>query len=214
MSYPIASCALIAAGPHGDHSGSGRPGGGRQLGGGRRFGGGGHGGHGLRAGRILVAADLQLIILALLAEKPRHGYEVIKAVGERSDGFYTPSPGMVYPALSYLVDVGYARVEALDAKKLYTLTDEGRGHVSLQHERIEALFSELARVGKRMASAKRAYDAERGDEPDGRSAADALAAARREFKSALFDVLDAPPEEQRRATEILQRATAELRGKK
>src|SRR5215469_10345922 len=72
----------------------------------------GMGGGGFRTGRKLGAADLQLVILALLKERPRHGYEIIKALEERSAGFYVPSPGMVYPALTYLEEVGQAIVES------------------------------------------------------------------------------------------------------
>ena len=57
------------------------------------------GGRAFRAGRRLASGDLQLLLLALLAEKPSHGYELIKAIEQRSGGFYVPSPGMVYPAL-------------------------------------------------------------------------------------------------------------------
>ena len=60
------------------------------------------GGRGFGMGRKLASADLQLLILGLLAEKPRHGYEIIKALDELSRGFYAPSPGMVYPALTYV----------------------------------------------------------------------------------------------------------------
>jgi hypothetical protein len=67
--------------------------------------------HGFRSGRKLGGDDLQLLILALLAEKPAHGYEIIKALSERSGGFYSPSPGMVYPALTYLEEIDYASVE-------------------------------------------------------------------------------------------------------
>src|SRR5208282_842328 len=74
-------------------------------------GGRGLGGGSFRTGRKLSSADLQLIILALLAEKPSHGYELIKSLEERSSGFYSPSPGMVYPALSYLEEIGHASVE-------------------------------------------------------------------------------------------------------
>ena len=56
---------------------------------------------------MLASGDLQLIILALLSEKPRHGYEIIKQVEEHSSGAYTPSPGMVYPALTSLEEMGY-----------------------------------------------------------------------------------------------------------
>src|ERR1044072_3839042 len=72
----------------------------------------GMGGRGFRTGRKLASGDLQLIILALLAEKPHHGYEIIKALEDRSHGFYAPSPGMVYPALTYLEEIGHATIEA------------------------------------------------------------------------------------------------------
>src|SRR5438552_2370681 len=72
----------------------------------------GMGGRGFVAGRKLAAGDLQLLILALLERNPRHGYEIIKALGEYSGGFYAPSPGMVYPALTYLEELGFATVEA------------------------------------------------------------------------------------------------------
>ncbi len=66
------------------------------------FGEHGLGGHGFRMGRKLGSADLQTVLLALLADRPSHGYELIKAIEERSGGFYTPSPGVIYPALTYL----------------------------------------------------------------------------------------------------------------
>src|SRR5580698_7800174 len=90
----------------------------------------GMGGGGFRTGRKLGAADLQLIILALLKEKASHGYELIKALEERSGGFYVPSPGMVYPALTWLEEVGYASVAAEGAKKLYSITEAGREHLT------------------------------------------------------------------------------------
>src|SRR5581483_12085504 len=89
-------------------------------------GGTGMGGGAFRSGRKLGAADLQLVILALLKEKARHGYEIIKALEERSGGFYVPSPGMVYPALTFLEETGAAIVfESEGSKKLYRITPEG-----------------------------------------------------------------------------------------
>src|SRR5215471_3540767 len=85
------------------------------------MGGRGFGWHGFRAGRKLGGDDLQLLILALLADRPFHGYEIIRALEERSGGFYSPSPGMVYPALTYLEEIGYASVESEGAKKLYRI---------------------------------------------------------------------------------------------
>src|ERR1700685_2364488 len=84
------------------------------------FGAGFMGGPGMRGSKMLASKDLQLIILALLSEKPRHGYEIIKQIEEHSSGTYTPSPGMVYPALTYLEEMGYAASESEGNKKLYS----------------------------------------------------------------------------------------------
>jgi DNA-binding PadR family transcriptional regulator len=70
--------------------------------------------------------DLKYVILDLLKEKPSYGYEIIRALEERSHGFYTPSPGVVYPTLQMLEEMGYARAKDRDGKKIYTITDEGR----------------------------------------------------------------------------------------
>src|SRR2546423_10964047 len=106
--------------------------------------------HGFRAGRKLGADDLQLLILALLADKPAHGYEIIKALGERSGGFYEPSPGMVYPALTYLEEIGYATVAAEGAKKLYSVTAEGRAYLEQHRAIVDGVLSQPERIGKRM----------------------------------------------------------------
>ena len=63
---------------------------------------------GFRTGRKLASDDLQLLLLALIAEKPSHGYDLIKLLEERSGGYYVPSPGMIYPALTYLEEAGHA----------------------------------------------------------------------------------------------------------
>ena len=65
------------------------------------------GGDGMPGGRKLGSADLQLLLLALLAERPAHGYELIRTLEQRSGGFYAPSPGMVYPALTFLDEIGH-----------------------------------------------------------------------------------------------------------
>jgi DNA-binding PadR family transcriptional regulator len=69
--------------------------------------------------------NLKYVILDLIKDKPRHGYEIIRALEERSHGFYTPSPGAVYPTLQMLEEVGYANVIEQDGKKVYTITEEG-----------------------------------------------------------------------------------------
>jgi DNA-binding PadR family transcriptional regulator len=69
--------------------------------------------------------DLKYIVLDLLKEKPRYGYEIIQAIGERSSGTYKPSPGVIYPTLQMLEEMEYARSEERDGKKVYSITDNG-----------------------------------------------------------------------------------------
>ncbi len=77
---------------------------------------------GRRAGR----GDIRAAILALLAEEPMHGYQIIREIGDRSDGAWTPSPGSVYPTLQQLTDEGLVRSAETEGKRVYELTDEGR----------------------------------------------------------------------------------------
>jgi DNA-binding PadR family transcriptional regulator len=69
--------------------------------------------------------DLKYVILDLIKDKPRHGYEIIRELGELSHGLYTPSPGAVYPTLQMLEEMGYATATEQDGKKVYTITEEG-----------------------------------------------------------------------------------------
>ena len=96
-----------------------------------------HGRHGILGSgdeimsrRKFEAVDLQLVILAFLADRPAHGYELIKTIEERSGGFYTPSPGVIYPALTYLSEVGHASVEQAGTRKLYSITAEGKSFLA------------------------------------------------------------------------------------
>src|SRR5215207_2862417 len=83
------------------------------------------------AARLFEQGDLKYVILRLLEEKPRHGYEIIKELESRFGGSYAPSPGTVYPTLTMLEDLGYARVVPEEGgKKIYEITDEGRKHLA------------------------------------------------------------------------------------
>ncbi|MFT3964829.1 MAG: PadR family transcriptional regulator [Sphingobium sp.] len=105
--------------------------------------GGGRGGR--RGGRLFDYGELRLLVLALLAENPAHGYELIKAIEERFGGSYTPSPGVIYPTLSWLDDMGYATVEAAEgSRKRYAVTAEGRTFLAANRDQADAL---LARSG-------------------------------------------------------------------
>jgi len=87
------------------------------------------------------------VIVALLAEKPSYGYELIKDIEERLNGAYSPSPGLVYPTLTMLEEMGYARYEAgIGGKKLYSLTAEGKGFHKLNKALIESIFARMARA--------------------------------------------------------------------
>jgi DNA-binding PadR family transcriptional regulator len=175
--------------------------------------GGGLGGRGFFGGRKLGSVDLQLVILALLEEHPRHGYEIIKALEETSKGFYVPSPGMVYPALTYLEEVGYATVEAEGSKKLYRITDAGSAKLNEDRPLVDAVLTQLARIGGKMDRVRKAFSSdEQGD--IGHRAVDE---ARQALRAALIAKLSASPsdEELQRVSELLQRAADELRrGKK
>ena len=192
---------------------------------GQLFGGeSGHGGVG--AGRKLNSSDLQLLILSLLAEKSRHGYEVIKALDERSNGYYSPSPGMVYPALTYLAEIAHATVEVDGAKKRYSITPEGIAHLEAHRTTVDTLLEQLAWIGQRMEQVRQAFTgtgvddaAEAFDEPlrrGGRSHAHdfvvEIRQARRNLKAAMIAKFGASTDEQKRIADILERAAREIRG--
>ena len=180
---------------------------------GRRFGhftagfmgGIGMGGQAFRAGRRLASGDLQLVLLALLAEKPSHGYELIKALEERSDGFYSPSPGMVYPALTWLEEMGYASVAAEGARKLYSITDAGRAYLSENQDAADAMLSQLEQIGRKMGRLREAFGED--EDSDWRE----LEAVRRELKHALREKRGSAPEERTRIIGILRNAIAQIR---
>ena len=193
---------------------------GRHGHGGGRFGGGpggmggmgGFGGEdGMPRGRKFSSDDLQLLLLAMLAEAPRHGYELIKALEDRSNGFYTPSPGMVYPALTYLEELGYTTVELEGNRKRYALSDAGREYLASNRERVDVMLAKLTHFARKMDLVRRAYMGEEVDDAAADSGwAPELIAARRALKKALLLRTDAPQDEQRRIAAILARATAEI----
>lgn len=198
-------------GPHGGFFGFGH-----HFGEGFGPGGGGRGGIG--PGRKLASADLQLLLLALLAEKPSHGYELIKALEERSTGYYSPSPGMVYPALTYLEEIGHASVEQAGTRKRYHATEAGLKHLADNRATIETLLSQLQQIGRRMQKFRRAMHPETADEttrdadPRSDGGAPELQVARYDLKLALSAVADAPREEQLRVAAILRKAAIDIRG--
>ena len=117
-----------------DHEGRGRHG----------HGGGRHG----RGGRLFDYGELRLVLLSLIAERPSHGYELIKAVEDRTGGAYSPSPGVVYPTLTQLEDLGLARVEPAEGgRKRYDATEAGRAHLAANEAALHAALARMAAAG-------------------------------------------------------------------
>ena len=170
----------------------------------------GMGGRAFRAGRRLASGDLRLVLLALLAKRASHGYELIKALEERSGGFYSPSPGMVYPALTWLEEVGYASVTAEGAKKLYSITDAGRTYLNENREAADAMLRQLDYIGRKMGRVREIFG---GFDEDEDGDAQGVGAARRELRQALREKRGAPAEDRLRVAQILREAAARIRGK-
>jgi DNA-binding PadR family transcriptional regulator len=104
-----------------------------------------HGRGGRRGGRVLDHGDLRLLILQLLQVKPRHGYEIFKAIEEKLGGAYSPSPGVVYPTLTLLEDLGHAAVKAsLGARKLYGITEDGAAWLAASRPALDAIAERIA----------------------------------------------------------------------
>jgi len=191
-----------------------------------RHGHGGHGGHpgrggrpggfgfsddgGLPRGRKLSSDDLQLLLLALIAEQPSHGYELIRALEARSNGFYVPSPGMMYPALACMEDLGWVTIRLEGTRKRYVLSDAGRIHLDANRAHVDMLFARLQEAARKMDLMRSAL-AEGEEGPRGRGVWTAeLSDARHALKRALTARAGADAGEQRRIAAILVRAAAEI----
>ncbi len=124
----------------------------REAWGHRDFGGRGWGRHhgGRRAERIFDQGDLRHVILRLIADQPRHGYEIIKAIEEKVGGAYSPSPGVVYPTLTWLEELGYVTVEPQPGgKKLYRVTPEGEAALAENKASVDSIFRRMEDVHAR-----------------------------------------------------------------
>jgi DNA-binding PadR family transcriptional regulator len=194
-----------------DHRGGGRGGRGGPFGGG--YGGpGGFGGEGdgFPRGRKFSSEDLQLLLLSMIDAQPSHGYELIKALETRSNGFYSPSPGMVYPALTYLEELGYVTVQLEGNRKRYELSETGREYLAANRERVELMLAKLNHIARKMDSVRRAFAGEEPADISEGGWAPELNEARRTLKRALLRRDNAPAAEQRRIAEILMRAAKEI----
>ena len=195
--------------PHHRHGGPGGPG--PHHGRGGRPGGFGFSDDGgLPRGRKLSSDDLQLLLLALIGEQPSHGYELIRALETRSGGFYVPSPGMMYPALAAMEDLGWVTIQLEGTRKRYALSDDGRAHLDANREHVDMQLARLQEAARKMDLMRSAL-AEGEDGPGGRGPFSAeLHDARHALKRALASRAGASAEEQQRIAAILARAAAEI----
>ncbi len=110
----------------------------------------------MHLGRFFAHGDLRLVILNLIAEKPRHGYEIIKAIEEAVAGAYSPSPGTIYPTLTLLEELGYVTVapSAEGSKKLHEITDQGRAFLDANRPALNALLARMEEAGKTHGSGR------------------------------------------------------------
>ena len=173
------------------HGGFGRGGG--------RFGSHRGGGRGGRVARVFDHGDLRYVLLHLIAEKPRHGYEIIKELEDRFGGAYSPSPGTVYPTLSLLEDLGYATARTEEGnRKVYEITDEGRKYLEENRNTVDDIFGRVddfaSCFGPAVAGLGKAFGGL------GRAA----------FRSAMRHQGD--EEQLRRMVDILERAAREIEG--
>src|ERR1051326_732425 len=182
---------------------------------GGRYGGGLGGGFGdlggedlMRARRMRARGALRLLALALIAEAPRHGYEIIKLIEEKTADWYSPSPGIVYPTLTYLEEAGYVTAASEGAKKLYTITDEGRAYLAINRELADVVLDRLAALGERVKSGRRAA---RSEEREQRRALPQLVEATlQHLRETIGKRLDNDPNAEPRLVEILARTAPDL----
>ncbi len=167
---------------------------------GRRF--------GMRPERLFGRGDIKFLLLDLLKERPMHGYEMIKELETRFSGFYSPSPGSVYPTLQMLEDRGYVGSVSQDGKRVYSLTDEGRAYLEErtrdQHARhwgppefgtspeVRAFGKEVFEFGRAVVQAARTSS---GDPAKLARLRDVIDRARREIYGILAEPPAPPPTE-------------------
>ena len=150
-------------------------------------------------GRVFDHGDLRWVVLGLLAEKPRYGYDIIKELETRVGGDYSPSPGTIYPLLTMLEDLGLAEAAATEgSRRQYALTEAGRVHLAEQAEALSRIEARLTHA-RDQARARRVPDIQRAME---------------NLKTALrlrFDG-DTPPDEAtvRQIAEAIDRAAVEI----
>ncbi len=162
--------------------------------------------------RILGHGDLRFVILSLLDQKPSYGYELIKAIEEKSDGHYAPSPGVIYPTLTFLQEGGFATVTTQDGKNLYTITPEGKAMLGENQKIVDAIFERMSMFGERMSRLKDWFSGEdafrgrgrrgKGDKP--------IHEGFHALRQALSSRMPLSEEDEKAVGEILKKAADEI----
>ena len=156
----------------------------------------GHGWEGHRRGGRMRRGEIRTALLAVLAEAPGHGYEVMQRLEEKSGGVWRPSPGSVYPTLQLLEDEGLVRSTERDGKRVYELTDEGRAEATRRTEeaggdpfaadRVASVYGQLRENGMSLLQAIRQI-ARTGNEAQVQQASEIVRDARKQLYRLLAD---------------------------
>jgi DNA-binding PadR family transcriptional regulator len=160
----------------------------------------------MRARRMLAQGDLRLIALAFIAEAPRHGYEIIKLLEEKTADWYSPSPGIVYPTLTYLEEAGYVTASSEGSKKLYAITEEGRAYLEANRDVVDTVLDRLNALGERVGRWRRKVR----EREDRQSLPPLVEAALDHLRATVGKRLENDAEAEARLVEILARADADL----
>ncbi|WP_199257223.1 PadR family transcriptional regulator [Pantoea sp. BAV 3049] len=159
-------------------------------------------------GRKFGADELQLLLLSLLKDQASYGYELIKILKEKSGGFYTPSPGVIYPALTYLEDVGYVSVLQEGNRKRYAISEQGQAYLAENQQMTDALLAKLALFARQSESFNQAMFEQR------QPFSPALTEAIHALRSELHHYHGSSEEVQAQVADIIQQTLAHLRSVK
>src|SRR3984957_20588384 len=161
----------------------------------------------MRARRMLAQGDLRLIALALIAEQPRHGYEIIKMLEDKTAGWYSPSPGIVYPTLTFLEEAGYVTAQTEGAKKLYTITDEGCAYLDQNRDFVDGVLERLGKIGSKIERVRRRFGRDDDEEDERRGGLPPLVrAALENLREIAGERLGSDAETEPELVEVLARA--------
>ncbi|MFG1374862.1 PadR family transcriptional regulator [Xanthobacter oligotrophicus] len=164
-----------------------------------------------RIGRMLAQGDLKLLALSLIAEQPRHGYEIIKVIEEKTAGWYSPSPGVVYPTLTFLEEAGYVTSEPDGAKKRYAITEEGTAYLAENRAFADAIIGRLSEIGLKMGRVRKWMGWSENGPSQGAELPRLVEAALENLRDVAQQKLEANRGAETRIVEILARVANDIR---